>query len=149
MQQEAQQIAKVFDDLVARLGVEEDARKVGASSTLQIDVSDGSIVRELSKAYGSNAVSYSEDEYVVFDVIHRGHVSLYVTYRQKLRPSEYSEEYKRRQQIALDMLSEEQKQVLRLLSILARYGLDAKRGKELIEDLKAVYNIIPKKAEND
>jgi predicted transcriptional regulator len=149
MQQEARLIAEVFDDVVARLESEKDARKVGVSSTLQIDVSDGAIVRELSKAYASKPVSYSEDEYVVFDIIRRGHVSMYVTYRQKLKPSEYSEEYKRRQQIALDMLSEEQKQVLRLLSILTRYGLDADQGKALIEDLKAVYNIIPKKAEND
>ena len=76
--------------------------------------------------------------------------STFIDYTRKLDPSEYSDEYKESQRVArLNELGEKERNVLHLLNILAKHGLDAAEGAKLLKDLESVYTITPKSGETE
>ena len=107
--------------------------------------------KKLIAHYDGRPTELVDDHYDVFAFIHPDGIdSTLIQYTRKLDPSEYSDEYKESQRVArLNELSEKERNVLHLLKILAKHGLDAAEGAKLLKDLESVYTITPKSGETE
>ena len=121
--------------------------------TVRVHVTSSSAeeCKKLIAHYDGRPTEIVEDTYDVFSFLYPDGInSLLIGYTRKLDPSEYSDEYKESQRVArLNELSEKERNVLRILNILAKYGLDAAEGSKLLKDLESVYTITPKSGETE
>lgn len=121
------------------------------SVRVQITSSSAEECKKLIAHYDAKPTELVDDTYSVFAFLDLDGIDLaLIDYTRKLDPSEYSDEYKESQRVArLNELSEKERNVLHLLSILAKHGLDAAEGARLLKDLESVYTITPKSGETE
>lgn len=121
------------------------------SVRVHITSSSAEECKKLIAHYDGSPTEYADDTYHVFTFLYLDGIdSAWIDYTHKLDPSEYSDEYKESQRVArLDELSEKERNVLHLLNILAKHGLDAAEGAKLLKDLESVYIITPKSGETE
>lgn len=121
------------------------------SVRVNITSSSAEECKNLIAHYDGRPIEFVDDTYDVFSFLYLDGIdSALINYIRKLDPSEYSDEYKESQRVArLNELSEKERNVLHLLNILARHGLDAAEGAKLLKDLESVYTITPKSGETE